>query len=1029
MKNLDAYKLGVVIDAQAAEALKSLARVDAQTNTLAKDFRAVEGVSVKAAKGVNASWRDVLSAKIFSGFNASGRRSFAGLETDAKTYAAKIKQHLTIKANISGGGAGGGIGSVASSVLTGVATGGTGLLLSAVTGGIGSVAGAFKDAAVQGLDFNATVESAQIGLERLLGSSAAATDHIEQLKKAAKISPTGFESLLELDQLLQNAGYSAAGLPKQLADVATGIGQLAGTKGLDERMSRVIAQITQMSNTGRAQFEDLKIIAENGIPVFDLLGKAIGKSKREITELAREGKLAGKGTGEIILEEIARVGQANGDKISKSYAVLRSNIDDAQQQLYGTGTKSLFGASKEAMAGLLSYEAQANQLAATLDSATGKAIDFTKRAVGSIASGDFVNAGVAMVAGVAEGVKGAASQAFSAGAAIVETTIDGVKKTAGINSPAENFKPLGVFISQGVGAGIADGGSFVNEAIGKVVDDALQNGLTKAQAKIETHRQQMEAALANPNVRAMLDTIATTEGAGYRTKVGGGTSSSVSTGQKDRTNVRLSKTLSSTADGRYQFLNRTWDSVADKLGLMDFSERSQDLAAVSLIAQRGALADVLQGNIEAALGKINKEWASLPGSPYGQRTESMKKTLAIFESRLQSPTSGGASVSVPKKPQTSGFTLSLAERQALYSPGATPASRDVALPASLKALEKGTVPSGVDTRPVPVKIVFGGGVDAGATFSALEKIPEALGDLSLKLDPTKLFASRAELTNAKASLFGAEVAAASSTFLPSETKRATIAENRRRASNPTTLFGGDVIRAVGDDGQEIADPTKLQSALAGVKAATTEMKLLGKDAFGSFAQGLGGIIEQFIMTGETGPQAMRKLTAGVLASVAAQAAVKAIFYTAEGIAAATNPFTAYMAPGYFAAAATMAVIAGGAAVAGRAVASGIKKDGQNSRDNNQAGVNQDVTSEGYAGNIFRRNASTGLAYQNYQNGGGNQQQQLQLLAAINNKLNPVNGQQMVLATLANNPRQVARAAVDGVNGDFGTANRLGQRIG
>ena len=83
----------------------------------------------------------------------------------------------------------------------------------------------------------------------------------------------------------------------------------------------------------------------------------------------------------------------------------------------------------------------------------------------------------------------------------------------------------------------------------------------------------------------------------------------------------------STAAGRYQILKKTWDSVQSKLNLPDFSPLSQDKAAIQLIKDRGAYNDVIQGNFESAIAKTNKEWASLPGAPYGQPTYSLKKAI------------------------------------------------------------------------------------------------------------------------------------------------------------------------------------------------------------------------------------------------------------------------------------------------------------------------------------------------------------------------------------------------------------------
>lgn len=87
----------------------------------------------------------------------------------------------------------------------------------------------------------------------------------------------------------------------------------------------------------------------------------------------------------------------------------------------------------------------------------------------------------------------------------------------------------------------------------------------------------------------------------------------------------------STAAGAYQFLSRTWDGVAKALQLPDFSPPMQDLGAVYLIRGRGALADVKAGRLEVAIAKCAREWASLPGSPYGQATQPMKKARAVYE--------------------------------------------------------------------------------------------------------------------------------------------------------------------------------------------------------------------------------------------------------------------------------------------------------------------------------------------------------------------------------------------------------------
>lgn len=136
----------------------------------------------------------------------------------------------------------------------------------------------------------------------------------------------------------------------------------------------------------------------------------------------------------------------------------------------------------------------------------------------------------------------------------------------------------------------------------------------------------------NPNVAAFLRVIRAGEtgqdDVAYRTLFGGGTFDSFA--DHPRQTVRAAG-LVSTAAGAYQFLARTWDALVKRYGFADFSPANQDLAALALIDGRRALHDVLAGDLPAAIRKCNREWASLPGSPYGQPTRTYAQALAVFE--------------------------------------------------------------------------------------------------------------------------------------------------------------------------------------------------------------------------------------------------------------------------------------------------------------------------------------------------------------------------------------------------------------
>jgi muramidase (phage lysozyme) len=148
------------------------------------------------------------------------------------------------------------------------------------------------------------------------------------------------------------------------------------------------------------------------------------------------------------------------------------------------------------------------------------------------------------------------------------------------------------------------------------------------------------------NLRAFLYLIRHCEGTagenGYRTLFGGELFDSFADHPRRAITKSLGgKPLTSTAAGGYQFLARTWDECAKALHLPDFSPESQDRAAIFLIKRRGALGDVEAGRIEAAIKKCNREWASLPGSPYGQPVKTLAECLAVYHR------AGGAFAAAP----------------------------------------------------------------------------------------------------------------------------------------------------------------------------------------------------------------------------------------------------------------------------------------------------------------------------------------------------------------------------------------------
>ncbi|NER79649.1 MAG: glycoside hydrolase family 104 protein [Leptolyngbya sp. SIO1D8] len=163
--------------------------------------------------------------------------------------------------------------------------------------------------------------------------------------------------------------------------------------------------------------------------------------------------------------------------------------------------------------------------------------------------------------------------------------------------------------------------------------------------------------LQDPRVRAFLASIRYGEGtygeAGYRTQFGGGTFSDMS---RHPDEVIAAGGYHSSAAGAYQFLTPTWDQVAAELGLNSFDPLSQDIAAIELIRDRGALDAVLAGDTTTAWHQVAHEWASMPqrdgSSAYGQPVKSHAELMRIYNQSLQG---GGPQFSTGPSPSAAGF--------------------------------------------------------------------------------------------------------------------------------------------------------------------------------------------------------------------------------------------------------------------------------------------------------------------------------------------------------------------------------------
>lgn len=132
------------------------------------------------------------------------------------------------------------------------------------------------------VEAGAKVEDARVGLTTLLRDSAAAGNVIKETMEDATKTPFAFEGLLQAKKALISANETAQGARQTVLDLANAI---AATGGGDNELQRMVVNLQQIRNTGKATALDIKQFAYAGINVYQLLADATHKPLKAVQDM------------------------------------------------------------------------------------------------------------------------------------------------------------------------------------------------------------------------------------------------------------------------------------------------------------------------------------------------------------------------------------------------------------------------------------------------------------------------------------------------------------------------------------------------------------------------------------------------------------------------------------------------------------------------------------------------------------------------------------------------------------------------
>jgi tape measure domain-containing protein len=202
-----------------------------------------------------------------------------------------------------------------------------------------------------GLKIASGNEQAKISFTTMLGSAKRADKFLRQLQQFAAKTPFEFPELQTAASSLISVGIKA----DKVIPIMTSLGNATSGMGTGaEGVKRATVALQQMTAAGKITAEDLNQLRDAGIPVFDLLTKATGKTTAQIAKMAANGKLGKKELTQLMsaLESGKGLERFAGlmDKQSHSLAGLASTFKDVAGQAFAGLATSAFPLIKSGLA-------------------------------------------------------------------------------------------------------------------------------------------------------------------------------------------------------------------------------------------------------------------------------------------------------------------------------------------------------------------------------------------------------------------------------------------------------------------------------------------------------------------------------------------------------------------------------------------------------------------------------------------------------------------------------------------------------
>jgi len=303
--------------------------------------------------------------------------------------------------------------------------------------GMGAFAGGAGAMVKASLDVAGEAEQAQIAFNTMLRSEKEAGRFLQELEKFSIETPFELPQLREASRRLLAYGYSAKEIMpilKAVGDASAGLG--LGAEGID----RITLAIGQIRAKAKLSGEEMRQLAEAGVPAWSYIAKALGVSTQQAMKMAEKGLIPAEKAIDAILAGMKQDFGGLMEKQARTLQGLLSTLRDFARI-------KIFGAFGEGLRqGLMPLLTKTVDLLTKNEGKAKKLSDaFTK--IGKTI-GDFVSRNVEKVLNLITEITEKGKSIGDVVVEIIEKMLDGINKVLGSSKMKEIMTKVGTALGK-----------------------------------------------------------------------------------------------------------------------------------------------------------------------------------------------------------------------------------------------------------------------------------------------------------------------------------------------------------------------------------------------------------------------------------------------------------------------------------------------------------------------------------------------------------------------------------------------------